>query len=259
MKTRVGKIARLPKKIREELNRRLEDGWTGMKLAEWLNSLPRVRKVLREQFGGQEISEQNLSRWKEGGYEDWLRRQESRERMQQMVESSDEFEEAEGDEEFCERLARIVTVELAEHVQRLREIEDPKERWKELREISHELWRLRTAASYFHSVGLGWRKWEREVDREEAAMEEERRQQAKQEETQEEYLERLMDILHRPDLREWVRTDFPSREAEMRRLKEIYHLKPDSKGTPFHPVQRSRDAQRRWAVYNYPNESKEQK
>jgi len=73
MKTRNGKIARLPKKIREELNRRLEEGCTGAKLAEWLNEVPSVKKVLREQFKNQPISEQNLSQWRDGGYEDWLR------------------------------------------------------------------------------------------------------------------------------------------------------------------------------------------
>ena len=30
---------------------------------------------------------------------------------------------------------------------------------------------------------------------------------------------RLMDLLHRPELREWVRTDWPSREAELHDLK----------------------------------------
>jgi hypothetical protein len=50
-----------------------------------------------------------------------------------------------------------------------------------------------------------------------------------------------------------VRTDWPNKETEMARLKEIYHLRPDSKNTPRHPSQGSADAGRRMAVYNYPN------
>jgi len=46
MKTRTGKIARLPKSIRDELNRRLEDGWQNIKLVDWLNELPAVREIL---------------------------------------------------------------------------------------------------------------------------------------------------------------------------------------------------------------------
>lgn len=258
MKTRNGKIARLPKKIRDQLNRRLENAEPGAQLVEWLNTLPGARKILREQFKGEAISEQNLSRWKEGGFQDWLRHKESIEQMRWMVEQSDELEKDEGEGDFCDRVARVVTVELAQQVHRLIEIDDPEKRWKLLREISLELWRLRNATSYGQSVGLGWDRWNREMDREEELREQVEAQKRKERrESQEEYLERLMDRLHEPELRAWVRTDWPSREAEMRRLREIYHLPPDSKDTPFHPSQHSREAIRRSAVYNYPKEPNE--
>jgi hypothetical protein len=35
MKSRNGKIARLPKKIRDQLNRRLQDGRLGPEILEW--------------------------------------------------------------------------------------------------------------------------------------------------------------------------------------------------------------------------------
>ncbi len=41
--TRNGKIARLPDKIRNQLNRRLQDGEPGNVLVEWLNKLPAVK------------------------------------------------------------------------------------------------------------------------------------------------------------------------------------------------------------------------
>ena len=67
MKTRTGKIARLPKVIREELNVRLENGESGKELLAWLNGLPEVQKVIAEQFGGKVVRKQNLSDWRQGG------------------------------------------------------------------------------------------------------------------------------------------------------------------------------------------------
>ncbi len=40
---RNGKIARLPRAIRDELNRRMDDGQTGQELLPWLNGLPQAK------------------------------------------------------------------------------------------------------------------------------------------------------------------------------------------------------------------------
>ncbi len=252
MKTRNGKIARLPKEIREQLNRRLENGWRGKKLVDWLNALPEIKEVLREEFHGRAISEQNLSQWREGGYADWLRHQDTQGQIRWMVERSDDVDAAEGNEPLCERVARVAVAELAEQMHRLNDVDDPKERWDRFREVCLELWRLRNATHFGRRVDLGWDQWQREVDHDEAALEQERKQEKASQRTQEDYLEKIMDLTHMPEIREWVRTDWPNREAELHRLKEIYHLKPDSQGTPFHPSQGSRDALSRSAVYNYP-------
>jgi len=50
--TRTGKIARVPLDVREELNRRLQNGEKGRKLILWLYQLPEVERVLAEDFGG---------------------------------------------------------------------------------------------------------------------------------------------------------------------------------------------------------------
>jgi hypothetical protein len=65
-RTRRGKIARLPKEIRERLNRALEDGKEGKELLEWLNGLPEGQAVLAAEFGGAPISANNLSNWTGG-------------------------------------------------------------------------------------------------------------------------------------------------------------------------------------------------
>jgi hypothetical protein len=73
-----GKISRLPREIREQLNQRLDDGEPGNRLVAWLNGLPAVQALLAAEFGGAAINEQNLSNWKQGGYRDWIMLQEAR-------------------------------------------------------------------------------------------------------------------------------------------------------------------------------------
>ena len=75
MKHRIGKIARLPREIRQTLNLRLREGDNGHILVAWLNSLPEVQAILAAQFGGAPIREQNLSEWRKGGYRDWEQRE----------------------------------------------------------------------------------------------------------------------------------------------------------------------------------------
>jgi hypothetical protein len=48
--TRTGKIARLPREIRDQLNRRLSDGEPGSQLVIWLNSLPESQAVLAREL-----------------------------------------------------------------------------------------------------------------------------------------------------------------------------------------------------------------
>lgn len=87
--TRNGKIARLPRDLRHQLNRRMADGEPGNRLVEWLNGLEPVRQVLAQDFNGREISEQNLSEWKQGGHHDWLARQEALACARELAEAAD--------------------------------------------------------------------------------------------------------------------------------------------------------------------------
>src|SRR3954463_4082333 len=96
MKTRISKIAQLPKTIREELNRRLEDGQQGPEILPWLNQLPATKNLLNKQFDGKPISKCNLSDWRQGGYQDWLRLQAREERVQRVAEQGTALERREG-------------------------------------------------------------------------------------------------------------------------------------------------------------------
>ena len=69
--TRIGKIARLPKDIRDVVNKRLLDGHPAPDIISWLNEQPAVKTVLEKDFEGEAISQNNVSTWKKGGYHDW--------------------------------------------------------------------------------------------------------------------------------------------------------------------------------------------
>lgn len=69
---RKGKVACLPFEIREQLNQRLLDGQRAPQILAWVNALPDATAVMQERFRSEPITPQNLSEWRNGGYQDWL-------------------------------------------------------------------------------------------------------------------------------------------------------------------------------------------
>jgi hypothetical protein len=67
-----GKIARLPRAIRKNLNERLDRSEPGLQLLVWLNALPEVKQVVQKKFASAPINKQNLSNWRQGGFQEWL-------------------------------------------------------------------------------------------------------------------------------------------------------------------------------------------
>jgi hypothetical protein len=110
--TRTGKIARLPRELREQLNRRLHDGEPGTQLVVWLNSLPEAQAVLAREFGARAISEQNLSEWNQGGYRDWLARQDTLAQVRELVADAGELARA-TDGALVEHLATVLAARYA--------------------------------------------------------------------------------------------------------------------------------------------------
>jgi hypothetical protein len=92
----VGKIARLPKSIREQINRRIEDGQPASVIGPWLNGLPAVKKVLSAHFGGVEINQKNISNWTSTGYKRWLEKQEFVMELRALSEDATDFTRAAG-------------------------------------------------------------------------------------------------------------------------------------------------------------------
>ena|SRR5436190_12584475 len=66
---RTGKVARLPKEVRDHLNQMLLDG------------VPFAHIIDRLGEHGKELNEDNVSNWKKGGYKDWLMELERKEAL----------------------------------------------------------------------------------------------------------------------------------------------------------------------------------
>ena len=70
---RTGTIAQLPRNIREQINRMLDDGWRYKRIVSWLdtNGHPGVR-----------VS--HIGEWKKGGFQDWLKLERDTAREQRL-------------------------------------------------------------------------------------------------------------------------------------------------------------------------------
>jgi hypothetical protein len=139
--TRRGKIARLPRAIREELNHRLDEGDPQKDLVGWLNSLPEVKAVVELHFEAKSITQQNLSEWKQGGYRDWRAQLEAQEIAHYLQEEATTWHHEELPP-LVDTLALWLATRLAAETRRIAEAEG-EERWKLLRQFSRELAALR--------------------------------------------------------------------------------------------------------------------
>ena len=172
--TRNGKIARLSRHLRETLNCRLRDGEPGVDLVAWLNSLQPVQEMLEARFAGRPVNEQNLSDWKQGGYEEWLRHQEAREAAQALCEEAQELSEdinGEGESSFMfesagDQLSVLLGVELTRQAKlALTEAKDPQERWERLRELLKLVGDLRKDDHRQVRLRMDTHLWERDLAR----------------------------------------------------------------------------------------------
>ncbi len=157
--TRLGKIARLPREIREELNVRLQNGEVGRLLVDWLNGLPAAKAVLAERFEGRPITDGNLSEWKQGGYEDWVRHQENCALACLMTEMSGDLEKEAGESRLEERLVASLVMALARELREAEELADGAERLKRVLEIGRHLSQIRRESHQAERVRIEQERW----------------------------------------------------------------------------------------------------
>ena len=203
--TRTGKIARLPRAIRQQLNRRLQDGEPGIRLVDWLNALPETQSVLAAEFGGRPVSEQNLSEWKQGGHREWLVHQEALEKAGELAASAGELTEAAGP--LADHIATVLT---ARYAAALGEWDgDPEgvstRKLRVLRALCQDVVELRRGD---HSAAR--------LKNEQSRLDREREQ------TVEELAEHFQQWAQNPRVREWVCGQCVNPEERQRRLREIF-------------------------------------
>jgi hypothetical protein len=138
---RNGKIARLPRSIRDQLNRKLEDAEPGHMLVQWLNAQDAVKRVLDRDFNGRPITEQNLSDWRAGGYVEWQQHQESCEWVRVIAGNADHLAEDSGVMPVSERLSSMPALSLGKLIPTLAAdaLSDSGKRndfWRLLRELA---------------------------------------------------------------------------------------------------------------------------
>ena len=109
---RKGKIARLPREVRNELNRRLAASVSGGVLLRWLNDLSVVREVLARDFGGSAISKQNLHEWRIGGFAEWQARQALLEQAREFTAEAQELNAA-AEGQLTDHLATVLAARYA--------------------------------------------------------------------------------------------------------------------------------------------------
>lgn len=161
--TRNGKIARLPKAIREELNLRIDNSDEGKALVQWLNSLPEVQAVVATEFGGKPIREQNLSEWKKGGYRDWEARQERHAFIRELEQEANVLGSVMEPKAVNRHLSVVLTAELATLLCSLKKIEDPRERAQSLAQVIGRFAQLRREESNAGRMEILRERWEEEI------------------------------------------------------------------------------------------------
>ena len=92
MSKRYGKIARLPRALQIEVNRRLAAGEPGRILLAWLNAQPEVQTLLASEFAGLPVNKQNLSQWRLGSFQEYLLQLDAEDYCQDMAANADELD-----------------------------------------------------------------------------------------------------------------------------------------------------------------------
>lgn len=179
--TRNGKIARLPRYLRENLNRRLDDGEPGPKVLAWLNECPDVRVVLEREFGGRMINEQNLSEWRQGGFREWQRQQQACDHVRRLTDQSEALDEAAEESNVSDRLATVFAVELFRVLEQLLEQSgDDKEKLGFLREGLREIRLMRRGDHNAARLQMERERWERQCEHEAGVNHERMEEKSKQ-------------------------------------------------------------------------------
>lgn len=216
---RNGKIARLPRDIREELNHHLQDNEPGGTLLPWLNALPAVQAVLAREFGGVPVSKQNLSEWRTAGFVEWQARQETLAQARELAADATELAAA-TDGRLTDHLATVLAARYASALAGWNgEVtEGFGRKLRALRGLCQDIVELRRGD---HS-GARLKMEQERLDRE-------------REKTEEEVVAQFQQWAQNPAVRDLVCAAWLSPEERQRRVREIFGRSPEPPGSGSTP------------------------
>jgi hypothetical protein len=200
-----GKIARLPREIRDDLNRRLQNGEQGGPLLAWLNALPAVSAVLAREFAGVPVSKQNLCEWRAGGFAEWQARQETLDQARELAADAGEITAA-TDGRLTDHLATVLAVRYASALAGLNgEVtEELRRRLRALRGLCQDIVELRRGDHGGARLKMEQERLERE-----------------REKTEKEVVEQFLRWMENQQVRDLVCQNWVNPEERERRLREI--------------------------------------
>ena len=213
---RKGKIARLPREIRDELNRRMAENEDGGSLLRWLNDLPAVREILAREFGGNSVSKQNLYEWRTGGFTEWQARQEMLEQTRELAADAKELNAA-TDGKLTDHLATVLAARYAVALSGWNGEADEafRKKLRVLRGLCQDIVELRRGD---HS-GARLQMEQQRLGRE-------------QEKTDEEVIAHFEQWMKNAEVRDLICQNWISPEERQRRIREIFGLEQKPLKTP---------------------------
>ena len=213
--THTGKIARLPHDIRNELNRRIQDGEPGCQLVDWLNAMPETQALLQRWFKGRPINEPNLTDWKQGGYLEWLTQQDSLARAVELAANATELNDA-APGLMSDHLATVLVARYADELADWNgeATDEFRRKLRILRDFCHDVVELRRG------------------DHDAATLKMEQQLLDRDQEQPDEYLlKRFLHWIEFPKVRESI-LDQDDPEARSERLKTLLGITPDTPAEP---------------------------
>ena len=206
-----GKIARLPRQIREELNRRLQEGEQGGPLLTWLNALPAVQAVVAREFGGSAVSKQHRCEWRAGGFAEWQGRRETLAQARELAADAHEISAA-TDGRLTDHLATVLAARYAAALAGWNgEVTDEfRRKLRALRGLCQDIVELRRGDHRGARLQMEQERLERERER-----------------TEEEVVESFRRWAKNPQVRDWICQAWPSPEERKRRLRELFGRPPE--------------------------------
>lgn len=204
--SRNGKIAHLPRRLRDRINQALYNRTTAKYLVTSLNQMPEVKAVLAQYFDGRPLIPHNIYEWKHGGYRDWLHRRQILEQQRELA--ADARDLAGTAEDMADSLFGMLTLDYAQLLMN-RDKETPEafeKKRKALGDLAQDVVRLRRCHLNARRVEVQEARLERDNDH-----------------TDEQLLFKFAEWSANPEVR---RACILAPMEKMRRLRQIYDLPP---------------------------------